>query len=819
MLKWLGRIALLLLALAALAALAAWLLLRGSLPQLDGELALPGLSAPVAIRRDQLGVVTIDAADLADATRALGYVHAQERYFEMDLLRRTAAGELAALFGPVALDADRRHRVHRMRARAQIQLDAIAGDRQAQLQAYVEGVNAGLRSLDVRPWPYLLLRQAPRPWQPVDTPLVGDAMYFDLQDEANARELALWRMRPYLPEALYALLVRDGTRWDAPLLGEARGDAELPDAGTLDLRSLPAPEDPAPYADDPLPVPGSNNFAVSGVLTRDRRAIVADDMHLGLRVPNIWFRVRLRYADENAPGGRVDVSGFSLPGLPMVVVGSNGHIAWGFTNSYGDYLDWKRERACTDDTPSSTPCVPVERVREVIEVAGAAPDVLEVAQTEWGPVMHELPDGGVLTLRWTAHLRGAINLGLGGFASAGSLDRALALADEIGIPTQNLVIGDRSGRIAWRLLGPIAARGRDCSPADLVEGAPEPPATDAAPAQKAAADCAPWAVDNGGRLSLQSPTAQRLWTANNRTVDRLALRRMGDGGFALGARARQIRDALFAGDGFTERDLLRIQLDDRALLLTPWWNLLRERAAQARTPALSSLAAAASRWEGRASTRSVSYRIVRAWRLAVHARIADGLTAPARVALGDDFVMPDLPQLEGVVWPLVTQRPAHLLPRRYACASRAIVRSGPCDDAKRWDALFEDAAREVRDALAGQGPLAARTWGERNTADICHPLARAIPFGRRLLCMPPDRLPGDSGMPRVQRPDFGASERMVVSPGHEADGIAHMPGGQSGHFLSPYWGAGHEDWVHGRPTPFLPGEPEHTLTLRPVGTP
>ena len=157
-----------------------------------------------------------------------------------------------------------------------------------------------------------------------------------------------------------------------------------------------------------------------------------------------------------------------------------------------------------------------------------------------------------------------------------------------------------------------------------------------------------------------------------------------------------------------------------------------------------------------------------------------------------------MPNFEGVAWPLVTQRPTHLLPRGYAT----------------WTALFEDAANEVRDALEQQGPLSERTWGEANTARICHPLARAIPFGRRLLCMPADPLPGDGTTPRAQTPDNGASERMVVSPGHEADGILHMPGGQSGHPLSPFWGAGHDDWVQGRPTPFLPGMTEHTLELK-----
>jgi penicillin amidase len=162
--------------------------------------------------------------------------------------------------------------------------------------------------------------------------------------------------------------------------------------------------------------------------------------------------------------------------------------------------------------------------------------------------------------------------------------------------------------------------------------------------------------------------------------------------------------------------------------------------------------------------------------------------------------MPDLPQLEGVAWPMVTQLPPNLLPRRFAT----------------WDALFEDAAKQVHDDLGKNGPLANSRWGERNIAAICHPLARALPgLFNRWLCMPPDELPGDAYMPRVAAPDFGASERMVVSPGHEADGIIEMPGGQSGNPLSPFWGAGHEAWVRGEPTPFLPGATTHTLHLLP----
>ncbi|MDR7067558.1 penicillin amidase [Pseudoxanthomonas japonensis] len=800
MLKWTRRIALLLLALTVVAVLLAWWSLRGSLPRLDGEQALPGLSAPVTLQRDARGVVTIDAASETDAVRALGFVHAQERYFEMDLMRRSSAGELAELFGPIALDMDKGRRMHRMRARVTASLDGFAGDRMPQLQAYANGVNDGVGALKARPWPYLLLRQSPRKWEVADSALAGYAMYFDLQDADNVRELGLWKIRRQVPPALYALLTHDGTEWDAPLQGEPRGNAVLPTVDQVDLRTLPMPETGTHQRLADKGTPGSNNWAVAGALTADGRAIVADDMHLGLRAPNIWFRVRLRYPDPRAPGGKVDVSGFSLPGLPAIIVGSNGHVAWGFTNSYADTADWYPVKPCgKGDAPES--CDAVEHHAETIRVAGADPVTLDVQETRYGPIVHAAKGKQpALALRWVAHQPGALNFGLADFAAAGDLSAALSVAQRTATPAQNLVIADHNGRIAWRILGPLPSRAASCP--HTLELAAAAPADDAAP--QPPGSCRPWVISSQLSPVLTSPANHRLWTANARVLDGAALARVGDGGYALGARAKQIRDGLLAKERFTEKDLLAIQLDDRALFLQRWWQLLQDEAK--RQPADSSvkaLADAGKTWEGVASVDSVSYRLVRAWRLAVHARIADGLTAPAQAALGDDFVMPDLPQLEGAVWPLLEQRPPHLLSRRY----------------KNWDALLEDAAKEVRDDLAGQGPLAERRWGERNTAKICHPLANALPaFLKPKLCMPGEPLAGDGAMPRVQGPAFGASERMVVSPGHEADGIIHMPGGQSGHPMSPFWGAGHDDWVHGRPTPFLPGATTHTLTLRPSNT-
>ena len=783
--RWLKRGLIALVVLVVAASITAYCLLHGSLPVLEGQQALPGLNAAVTLSRDANGTVTIDAQNETDALRALGYVHAQERFFEMDLMRRVAAGELSALVGAAALDVDKQHRLHRLRARVEHDLPLIVAEKHPQLDAYVAGVNAGLNNLHTRPWPYLLLRQAPQPWRAEDTPLAAFAMYFDLQGGENKSELALWQMRPHLPPALYALLTHDGTRWDAPLQGSARGDAVLPAADQVNLRTLPG--DPVDtLTADARHIPGSNNFAVDASLTADGRAIVADDMHLSLRAPNIWFRARLRYPDPIAPGGKVDVQGFTLPGLPLVVAGSNGHVAWGFTNSYIDTQDWKLETPCVR---AATPaCASLRKYAERIDIAHGKPVYLQVEESAWGPVVQPQADGRVLSLRWAAHLPGAVNLGLMRFAHARDVEDALALAQDIALPTQNLVIADTQGQIAWRLLGPIPQRAASCPASNTVIDA-------------RTQTCPPWAISTHDNPVLRSPEYPRLWTANARVVDGATLATVGDGGYILGARAAQIRDDLQARQRFDERDLLAVQLDDRAVFLTPWQHLLHECAKTANTPALHALAQAASRWEGRAIPASVSYRIVREWRLAVTARIADGLLAPARAALGKDFEKPDLPQLEGVVWPLVTQRPDNLLPRRYAS----------------WNALFEDAASEVRSKLEHTGPLAQRTWGERNTAAICHPLAKAIPiFGKPWLCMPAQALAGDGNMPRVVGPAFGASERMVVSPGHEQDGIIEMPGGQSGHPLSPFWGAGHTAWVEGKPTPFLPGPVKYTLTLLPA---
>jgi len=231
----------------ALVGLAAWVRgrLAGSLPQMDGERALPGLAATVAVERDALGVPTIRGASRLDVARATGFVHAQERFFQMDLLRRRGAGELAELLGPALVKVDRADRLHRFRAEAERIVAAADPADRALLDAYAQGVNRGLAALASPPFEYLLLRSTPRPWQAEDSVLVVFAMFFELQDSKGVRESTLGVMRDTLPPALFDFLAPRGSEWDAPLEGGPIPAPPIPGPEVIDLRRRPAP---APHA-------------------------------------------------------------------------------------------------------------------------------------------------------------------------------------------------------------------------------------------------------------------------------------------------------------------------------------------------------------------------------------------------------------------------------------------------------------------------------------------------------------------------------------------------------------------------------------------
>ncbi len=800
--------------------------LRSSRPQLDGEAKVAGLSAEVRITRDALGVPTLQAKDRLDIARGLGWLHAQDRFFQMDLYRRSAAGELAEIFGPRALGRDRLIRRHGFRKIAeQVMAQVPAGER-ALLEAYTGGINAGLAALPARPFEYHFLRVTPQPWRATDSVLVIFAMTIDLQDENGRYEQTLMTLRDQLGLEGLAFLNPLITPQDSALDSSVAPLAPIPSPKTLDLRkpkvsasrdgrgesiangenfsrrrdlaraeALAAEQYPHPPR-DPEMVPGSNAFALSGAHTATGAAMLANDMHLDHAVPNTWYRASLEYAGRK-------VTGVTLPGTPAVVAGSNGQIAWGFTNSYADTGDLVLVETRGDlpgwyDAPGHPDGLKLEQRREVIRVKGADDVTVDFPWTIWGPVIGANERHQPLALRWLSHEPAATNFGLLALEEAQDVSEAVAIAHRAGIPPQNFIVADRSGDIAWTIAGrlprrvgfdgrlPVSWRFGDRRWDGMVDPAEVPVMS-----TKPKASAAEIPLSDG-----------RIWSGNQRHVGGAALALLGDGDYARPHRARQIRDGLKPLEQATPRDLLAVQLDDRALFLTPWHKLLVDTLAPAVTDAKKArerLLYYAKNWEGRASRDAVSYPLVREFRLAVYSRIFTPIFA-ACVEIFPRFEPNEL-QLESAAWALLHEKPMHLLDSKYA----------------NWDELLVAATDDVIRQVDRRGrSVPQANWGWHNTARIRHPFGNLLPsWMPGWLNMPADPLPGGADMPRVQSPGHGASERLVVSPGREDEGIFHMPGGQSAHPLSPFFAAGHAAWVRGDPTPFLPGKTVHTLRLTP----
>ncbi|MBP1637060.1 MAG: Penicillin amidase, partial [Acidobacteria bacterium] len=656
----------------AILAVVIWRAATASLPILDGTRSLPGLSAGVTIERDGLGVPTISGRTREDVARATGFLHAQERYFQMDVARRFAAGELAELVGAPALPVDRTLRLHRFRAVAAEAVRRAAHEERALLEAYAAGVNEGLGALGAVPVEYLLLRADPAPWRAEDSVLVLAYMYVGLQYGAMGREAMVGVMRDTLPPALAAFLQPGPDEWEAPVAGTPPAPSPLPTPEQANLRTglrpaAHATDGPMPPGGDRDAVPGSNSWAIAAGHTAKGRALLANDMHLDIQVPNTWYRVLLTWPDEAAPGGRRRLVGVSLPGVPAVVVGSNGSVAWGFTNAGIDATDFVLLETDPGNpalyrTPAGPAAVTVHEER--IRCKGAQDEVLRVEETIWGPVVEADERGRRRALAWVAQRPEAMNLALTGMERAAGVAEALEVGSRAGIPAQNLVVVDSAGHIGWTIAGAVPDRaGFDGTvPTSWADGSRRwngllPPARH------------PRIVD---------PPGGRIWTANNQVAYGLSPELYSPLAVDESARAKQIRDALLAIPRATERDLLRVQLDERALFLERWRTLLLETLSKpgaASSPGRAEFRRlVASTWTGRASD-SVAYTLVRVWRRVLAGQVFAALTAPSRAASPSfDWVRParaalPLPpfptRIEGPLWRLVTERPLHLLSPRF----------------------------------------------------------------------------------------------------------------------------------------------------------
>ena len=780
---WLRRILGGFFLLALLVLLTGYIWLRQSLPQLEGDIETAAITAPVVVTRDAEGVPTINAVTRIDASYVLGYLHAQERFFQMDLLRRSGAGELSELFGDGALPVDRAHRRHRFRHRSEVALRSISDSDLAISNAYTSGVNDGLEALGNKPFEYALLGAKPKPWSNADSLLIVYAMYFDLQDEDNHYERDYSLMHDVMGKDFAEFLAPLSTVWDAPVDG---GVLPLP---AIPERHPPSTTRPMTIANNMSPIdeaiPGSNSWVVGGALSGTGAAIVANDMHLGLGVPNIWYRVRLLIEETG-----IDITGVSLPGASAMIVGSNTHIAWGFTNSQTDtqdivYLDWVDEILGLYQTP-----VGPAGIKEVTEVIcsndGNCSDYL-VRETIWGPMLESRDHNGrAMVTRWVAHDNGSVNMHLMDMENARTIEDAFRVAHKAGSPAQNLVVGDEYGNIGYTLLGPLPAR---YGHSGLLPGS--------------------WSDGSqgwNGRLAsadvpqIINPPQGRLWSANARIVSGDMLRVAGFGNYGLAGRQHQIRERLMALDSANEDILFQIQLDDEALFLTRWRSLMLDHFSDHTHQDLVAALDKVRNWEGRAVPESIGYRIVRRFRSHITTRLISGLTQPLASQLAERFPWYSR-TVEGPVWRLIDARPEHLLPPNY----------------RSWNGLIDAAMQDVLEEIADGGGLEAYTWGAYTELRIDHPLSAFVPGLGILTDTPHEPAPGEFGnMPRIGAGRFGASQRMVVSPGHEENGIFQMPSGQSGHPLSPYFNKGHNNWVSGTKSPFLPGLPAWTLEFHPL---
>ena len=476
--------------LAVLLMLAALLVVRRSFPQVEGDLVLAGLESEVTVIRDRHGTPHVYAASLSDLMMAQGYVQAQDRFWQMDFLRHVATGRTAELFGEAQLEADIFLRTLGWERVAEREYGNLSPLMRALLDAYTRGVNAYL--IDRGEWEtsleYVILGiqnpgYRPEPWKPTDTLAFVKLMAWDLRtnmvseiERAFLSEtLPVERVADLWPEypGHHPVIVPE---WDRPPPAptgtepSAQTSAALPASGMVR-----ADLDRAGFS-NLNPGTGSNSWVVSGEHSVSGKPILANDPHLGPQTPSIWYRVGL-HCEPVGPSCPLEAAGFSLPGTPLITIGHNGYLAWGFTNQGADVSDLFIERIHPDDPllyEVDGRWRPMSTRSEIIEIAGADPVEIIVRETHHGPVISgiydpvdelgpggaaDLPDQHAVSLAWTA-LETTRNLdAVLGMVLARSWEDFRSAAALFDMAPQSMVYADADGNIGYQSSGLIPVRG------------------------------------------------------------------------------------------------------------------------------------------------------------------------------------------------------------------------------------------------------------------------------------------------------------------------------------------------------------------------
>ena len=765
-------------------------LIELSLPDLDGEHAIPGLSAPAEIAYDGRGIPRIQAANRDDAFAALGFATAMDRLFQMDLLRRGPAGRLAEVFGESLVSADRQNRVLNLERVAREALARLPAAQRSALRSYVAGVNRAIAEIRVWPIEFYVLGYRPEPWRAEDSLLVLLGLE-QAMSETEEQERTATVMRRALPPEVLAFLTPEADCFNERLAprddshcsaGAAPVDAL---ASLYRSRGKRAAEERVSRGDRR---PGSNAFAVSGRKTKDGRAILANDMHLTLSVPNLWYRAELYY-------GEARLAGLTLPGTPMLLTGSNGRVAWGFTNLRADVDDLvmltgvagEADKYLTPEGPRG-----YDIRTETLGVRGAPSVAIEIEETIWGPVAPRRLLGERVAYRSAALDPATTDLALLDLDGVRSVEEAAALFRRAGGPPLNALIADDRGEIGWTVLGHLPKRFG-------MEGLFSESWADGARGWRGylAPDELPFRLD---------PSSGFLVNTNQRMLSRAEFGPVLGHEYLGGFRAWRATEVLSRARSLTEADLLALQLDTDASYYAPYRDLalkaLRSAPPGGDNENVAAIRSYLEAWDGRAETGSLGLPLLEEFRDELRESVLAPIMARCR-ELDPEFSL-SWSMLDDPVRRIIETGRPELLP-----------------DATQGDwngFLLAALIRSARRLQAQQGAtmLSELKWGRVNTVEMAHTLSSSVPFLNIMLDMPRRELAGCIFCVRVSEDTHGANARMVVAPGREAEGLMQFAGGQSGQVGSSHYADQQEDWRLGRPAPFLSREAQHKMILRPA---
>ena len=778
--RWIFRILLL----APLILLAGFLLwLRSSLPLSAGKLKIDGIGAEVSISRDRHGIPTIVAASERDAAFALGFVHAQDRLFQMDLMRRAGAGRLSEWFGARSLPFDRFMRTLGLYRAAEREYPLLSPEVKAALDAYTAGVNAYLAERSgALPAEYYLLNARPEPWKPADTLVWGKLVA--LQLAGNFRQ-----------ELLHARLAQRLTPEQLQLLYPPypkEGPVAVSQSAAW-LKGLPLGAIEAALPDLVGPHFASNNWVVDGKHSASGKPLLANDPHLGLSAPSFWYLARIE-----TPG--LDLAGVTAAGAgPLVILGHNRHIAWGFTNTESDVEDLFIERVDPKDpsryvTPGGSE--PFITRDERILVRDGAPVTLTVRETRHGPVISDLGGpyaeaagaGTVLALQAT-FLQGEDRTpqAIWAMNRARNWDEFRAALRDFVAPEQNMVYADRDGNIGFFAPGrvPIRGKGDGWLPAPGWSGDYD------------------WTgyVPFDALPSSFNPANGRFVSANNRIVPENYPYFLGRG-WDLPNRAERINALLDETPQQSPSASAAIQADTLSFMAKHLLPLML--AIKPPSPAAAEALDRLKRWDDRMDRDEVAPLLFAAWLRELNRTLLAGRLGSAF----DDYwgMHPDVVRL------ILTEH-------QDWCDDPATTKVESC--AEQLSASLERALAELRRRYGDD--MAEWSWARAHRAQFTNNVWASVPLLRSLFAT---TIPANGGYDTIDRGAtplastepyadiLGPSLRMIVDLGDVESARFIISPGESGNVLSPHYNDLMRVWRdHGYIT--FGGEAAATLLLSP----